>query len=269
MAFPWAAVAGLAGSLWSSSQNQASAEASMAFQREVLQNRYQWQVEDMRKAGINPMLAAGSSPGGASGGATYNTENPGSSAMQAHLMQKQMEIQERQQRNQDAIAESTVKLNDAKGQYELARATTEGEKSQYGFYQHTGESLQSSAEANRSQVELNVSRMKEIDAHVRRLESELSTAIEQRKVLVAQVANLSAGTRRSNIEASLAKKNIEIAELAKKGQRLINAGHETANALQNLQVPAARVQADYHSNWIGAAFDKLGYMIKSVSPFTR
>ena len=71
------AVAGFAGSLFSSSANQASAQASMDFQREVLQNRNQWMVEDLRKAGLNPILAAGITQSTAQG-ATYQTDNPAS-----------------------------------------------------------------------------------------------------------------------------------------------------------------------------------------------
>ena len=39
------------------------------FQKQVLKNRYQWQVGDMRRAGLNPALAVTQpSPGGAGGG---------------------------------------------------------------------------------------------------------------------------------------------------------------------------------------------------------
>ena len=84
-------IAGFAGSLYSSSANQASAQASIDFQREVLQNRNQWAVEDLRKAGLNPILAAGTTQSTAQG-ATYQTENPASSAVQSYVASKQASI---------------------------------------------------------------------------------------------------------------------------------------------------------------------------------
>ena len=41
------------GSLIQGLFGQSSAQASMDFQKEVLQNRNQWMVEDLKKAGLN------------------------------------------------------------------------------------------------------------------------------------------------------------------------------------------------------------------------
>lgn len=90
MPFPWQALltggASLIGSLIganeSSSAQQATnlaneriAEMNIAFQREGMQNRHQWEVEDLIKAGLNPLLSAqGGGPIGM--GATAHMENP-------------------------------------------------------------------------------------------------------------------------------------------------------------------------------------------------
>ena len=59
---PGAAIgAGIGGALATDdAQNFASAEAaaSRGFTKEQLQNRHQWEVADLRKAGLNPMLSA-------------------------------------------------------------------------------------------------------------------------------------------------------------------------------------------------------------------
>ena len=64
MGFPWAEAIGGAANLGSSAM---SAYFGWKHQKEVMQNRHQWEVADMRKAGLNPILSAGGSgaPGNA------------------------------------------------------------------------------------------------------------------------------------------------------------------------------------------------------------
>ena len=61
-------VVGAVGSLFGAKM-QNSAQSGMmaqsaAYSRESLQNRHQWEVEDLRKAGLNPILSATNSSGG-------------------------------------------------------------------------------------------------------------------------------------------------------------------------------------------------------------
>lgn len=65
MGFPWADAIGGALNLGSSA---ASAYLSWKHQKEAMQNRHQWEVADMRKAGLNPILSA-TGGSGASGNA--------------------------------------------------------------------------------------------------------------------------------------------------------------------------------------------------------
>lgn len=64
---PWGAIIGavgaMAGSAIAGSMSQSSAREANEANREAYQNRHQWQVEDLRKAGLNPLLSA--SPGSA------------------------------------------------------------------------------------------------------------------------------------------------------------------------------------------------------------
>jgi hypothetical protein len=55
MAFDWASLAGGAANLGASA---VSAYFSWKHQKEVMQNRHQWEVNDLRKAGLNPILSA-------------------------------------------------------------------------------------------------------------------------------------------------------------------------------------------------------------------
>ena len=81
-----AVIGGLASAFGQSSANKAAQRASreqMDFQRESYQNRYQWSMADMRKAGLNPILAYKSSPGSGLGGASYAPGNVGAGVSSA------------------------------------------------------------------------------------------------------------------------------------------------------------------------------------------
>lgn len=58
-------VGGIFGSSSAKKQNKAAAEAqerANAFTKEQLQNRHQWEVADLKAAGLNPVLSAGGTP---------------------------------------------------------------------------------------------------------------------------------------------------------------------------------------------------------------
>lgn len=55
--------------------NSAIAQRQMDFQENSYKHRYQWQVEDMKAAGLNPMLSVNSGAGAALSGANYKAEN--------------------------------------------------------------------------------------------------------------------------------------------------------------------------------------------------
>lgn len=62
----WAAAASIAGGLGSSALSILASKRAIKFQKEAMKNRHQWEVEDLRKAGLNPILSAnnGASTGG-------------------------------------------------------------------------------------------------------------------------------------------------------------------------------------------------------------
>ncbi len=79
---------GLGGSLLSGIFGRSSAKKSMAFQREMAKNAHQYEVEDLRKAGLNPILSGTGGPGArASGGAMPQTPDFGGTAI-ASMMAK-------------------------------------------------------------------------------------------------------------------------------------------------------------------------------------
>lgn len=100
---------GAVGNIWSSNQANSAAfqmqANSIAAQKEAMQNRHQWEVEDLRKAGLNPILSANSA-GGSISGATANITPAdvaggllaGANSAQARkateLMEKELEVRQ-------------------------------------------------------------------------------------------------------------------------------------------------------------------------------
>lgn len=85
MVFPIAAALGagasILGTMLQNSQAEAAAAKQMAFQKETLQHSYQWGMEDMKKAGLNPILAYKQGGAGSAGGSSYTPGNIGTSAV--------------------------------------------------------------------------------------------------------------------------------------------------------------------------------------------
>lgn len=79
----WGSIAGAAisgglsflGAQRANRANESAVRAQMDFQRESYQNRYQWQMADMRAAGLNPILAYQQGAGPALQGSTYTAIN--------------------------------------------------------------------------------------------------------------------------------------------------------------------------------------------------
>lgn len=113
MAFDWASLAGGAANLAGSA---VSSYFSWKHQKEVMKNRHQWEVEDLRKAGLNPILSAGGSgsPGNAPIIEAPDIAGASAKAVEASLGKSQEELikaQTQQSVSSAHQAESQTALN--------------------------------------------------------------------------------------------------------------------------------------------------------------
>jgi len=134
----WTGVAGgalqMAGGIAGAIASARQAAKNRSFQKHMFRHRYQYQVEDLRKAGLNPMLAYMQSPGSAPAGAMAKIGNPAegvvASASQARLLRKQNEllqkdIDKRWHENMTLDAQRGLldeQMSKTKSEHELVRA---------------------------------------------------------------------------------------------------------------------------------------------------
>lgn len=103
-------------------------QSSKAYRRakQMYQHRYQWAVDDMRKAGLNPVLAAtggGVSTGGLNAGQVGNTGNFGSNSLAAYkASQESALIKSQIEANQNSAAKDFSLMNLYNDQAGLTRA---------------------------------------------------------------------------------------------------------------------------------------------------
>lgn len=105
MGFGWAEAIGGAANFGSSAL---SAYVGWKHQKEAMKNRHQWEVEDLRKAGLNPILSAGGQ--GASGNAPVIVPPDIAGAMEAGA---RTDTQHSEKSLKDALKDQTYVQNSA------------------------------------------------------------------------------------------------------------------------------------------------------------
>lgn len=101
--------ASLLGGILQNKAAKKAADTQMAFQRESAQNRYQWTMADMRKAGLNPLLAYQQGGGGTLGGSSYTPANIGAAAVQGAVGGASSALSTKRGKSEDALRDATVR----------------------------------------------------------------------------------------------------------------------------------------------------------------
>ncbi|UPW41539.1 DNA pilot protein [Peromfec virus RodF8_61] len=273
----------LGGSLWASSQNKSSAQDSIAFQKETLQNRNQWTVEDLKKAGLNPILAAGTTQSTAHG-AQATAENPATGAVQSAVATKQLRLAERQQQNADMLAKSQADLNSAQAARATAEAQDYASKSDAGFYISQTDQMGASAEQARENVKymgaqqqeirekINESqaRQRQIAEQTRRVNHEIQKIRDEqnelRSRLQLNLSHASESTTRSSLNRAneaVAQKVAQLHELEKsltqekiQTQKFITFDKAADVDLKSLQIPGAKNEAAWQGSPVGRFIER-------------
>lgn len=110
------AIGGLLGGVAQGGISAASAAQQQAAQREAYKNRYQWTLEDMRKAGLNPVLAAQHGAGNVGPMAQMDSSGIASAvqaASQMAVQRSQADLNSATAREATASAEIAEKTRDA------------------------------------------------------------------------------------------------------------------------------------------------------------
>lgn len=269
---------GAGGSLIQGLFGQSSAQASMDFQREVLQNRNQWMVQDLRKAGLNPILAAGATSSGSALGAQAHIDNPGekavSSAMQykmAQIQYKMADIAKDKLITEQREAESRINLNNALGTKAIAEANAvlpemKLTSAKTAESLASAENLGSSALVNYENVKVAQAKVVEIHGQVSKLAADIRRSEAERRHIIEQIKVARTQAAKNALEADLTKANIKLTRHAEVGKRLANMGIQIDNQIKGLGLQKSIAESDYYGSTLGRYFHMFEKIVDSISP---
>lgn len=245
---------------WSAKQNAKISRDQWAYMQS---NAHQLEVQDLKNAGLNPILSASNSqmasmPQVSDNGAAGASANILSSALQAN------------------VARENAKLAaETEGQHiDNERKRLELDKERYSFQNRLDESqigLNTSAkalnDANVLYVNQQTSSLRDMTkAQIEQIKQDIQNSIEQTKALVGKYG---AESQQARASAALAYKQIET-EAAKAALYLSQKTHEDWDSnriIKELSDPDSNLHRDYRNTPFGTILGYIGEGIKDLVPF--
>lgn len=241
------AVGGILGeSIGASSANSLQRETldkQMAFNREVMQNRHQWEVEDLKKAGLNPLLSATSPTGtlsspGAPAAAKANYAQSAQALASLSIQNKQAEAQLASSEAAKLNAESLKRKTDFEtgSQFDFAKSSWQ---SDFNIRKSLAESSISTAKQQQELMKAQTQYQKIQNVYLPYL-NELTLDSGQQTMALAAMktdAEIKELNARSSSEVTNAQANMMLAVNAQKmgvSQRDLNSAN-MKNVLQDVQ----------------------------------
>lgn len=245
---------------WSAKQNAKISRDQWAYMQS---NAHQLEVQDLKNAGLNPILSASNSqmasmPQVSDNGAAGASANILSSALQAN------------------VARENAKLAaETEGQHiDNERKRLELDKERYSFQNRLDESqigLNTSAkalnDANVLYVNQQTSSLRDMTkAQIEQIKQDIQNSIEQTKALVEKYG---AESQQARASAALAYKQIQT-EAAKAALLLSQKTHEDWDSnriIRELSDPDSNLHRDYRNTPLGTILGYIGEGIKDIIPF--
>lgn len=245
---------------WSAKQNAKISRDQWAYMQS---NAHQLEVQDLKNAGLNPILSASNSqmasmPQVSDNGAAGASANILSSALQAN------------------VARENAKLAaETEGQHiDNERKRLELDKERYSFQNRLDESqigLNTSAkalnDANVLYVNQQTSSLRDMTkAQIEQIKQDIQNSIEQTKALVEKYG---AESQQARASAALAYKQIQT-EAAKAALYLSRKTHEDWDSnriIRELSDPDSNLHRDYRNTPFGTILGYIGEGIKDLIPF--
>lgn len=245
---------------WSAKQNAKISRDQWAYMQS---NAHQLEVQDLKNAGLNPILSASNSqmasmPQVSDNGAAGASANILSSALQAN------------------VARENAKLAaETEGQHiDNERKRLELLKERYSFQNRLDESqigLNTSAkalnDANVLYVNQQTSSLRDMTkAQIEQIKQDIQNSIEQTKALVEKYG---AESQQARASAALAYKQIQT-EAAKAALLLSRKTHEDWDSnriIRELSDPDSNLHRDYRNTPLGTILGYIGEGIKDIIPF--
>lgn len=291
-------VIGAGTSIWSSNQANSAAfqmqANSLQAQKEAMQNKHQWEVSDLKKAGLNPILSANSGAGGISGatanvtppdiaGAINKIANSALARKQTELAEKELDVKQDQANAQKLNAaanylEAEVNQSKANSAIELNQANTKylGILGNYQNVKAENETAMTKMNIKKTQQDI-INAVQQTAATIEYLkktgDAALTSASAAARNAAAQevMANVAAqnGISLRQLQGAMTQKNLaEIGEVSARINR-INAEADKTTVERNILFNRYPLTSGKDAN-TGLRQDLFGAgeLMKILSPFT-